>query len=107
VQVFPLWVKPLYQIHFIGSAPILYLLLSGYRIFYVVMNLIIDKLVNIVFFREAISKIALVFKNSPREIRRHADIQRAVVAACHDVNVPCFHEDDSSARRVFGQVRTG
>src|SRR5450759_3354176 len=77
------------------------------------MSLVPDQCVYLVFPRKSLSKVALVLPHAFDQIRRHADIERAVLLTCQYVDAWLFQSDvdgtgaqPSLGRRVPSPVIT-
>ena len=57
---------------------------------HILIDLVPDKMFHVIFIREALQQTFVVFPSSAADITRHADVERTVSAAGHDVNVIGF-----------------
>ena len=87
IQVRPIGTHLLDQGDLPVAAPLLEALLAGDSLVDAVVDLVPDEAAHIVLGGEAGDELAPVFIRSPRHIVRHAKIQRAMAAACEEVDV--------------------
>ena len=102
IKVVPIGIKLFDQSNFPGSIPLLQSFLANNRILNVIELFEIDQFVNAISLREAFHEFETMLTNPSDEVIRHADIERAILAACQNVDVAPTHcrlRDGWPARR--------
>ena len=107
-KVAPLGVRAVDQIDLPRSLPVFQLLLAGNRALHVAEHLEVNEPVDRIAGREALGHTFAVLPQSLHQVRRHADVSRAVVPAGEDVDAGValnWHNSKHAARWMLKQVQ--